>query len=66
MGKRYPGRNKARRERRKARREADDKVMRAIMKTMDRLELYTKTRLIINEMMEAVGKVEGSTYWYNK
>lgn len=59
-------RNKDRRERRRAKREADSKVMSRIMKTMDRLELYSETNIIINEMMELVGGLKGTPYWYSR
>ena len=49
-------RNKSRRDRRRAKREADDRIMGKMLRTCDRLGLYSQTKLHIMEMMAAVNK----------
>lgn len=56
MSKRHKGRNKERRLRRKAKRDADNKVNRNIMRTCDRLGLISNIQVIIDDMMKIINR----------
>lgn len=59
MAKRKNGRNKARRERRRARREAADKVIRGIMNTCEHLGLETDRMVLrrsLDELIKALSR----------